>query len=302
MKHLPIFNKEYRKLLKDFGVYLERMGYNKNTQSMLPSCLQEFFYRMEQQGINTLDQLTPGLIRKHYEYLTERPNRTRPGGLSDSMINHHMYALKTFINYQQESGNMHTNPFSVLNFPKVKCPPRQVLTIEEIKALYNACENMKDRAMLGLFYGCGLRRSEAMKLNIIDINFKSQLLYVRSGKGRKRRVVPLTDQVKTDLQNYYLYERGLQVREITKDNQNAFILNRHGNRMVEYWKRLKYLVKQAELPEQISLHHLRHSIATHLLESGLSIEQVRDFLGHRYLESTQIYTRISKQYLASQTV
>ena len=67
-----------------------------------------------------------------------------------------------------------------------------------------------------------------------------------------------------------------------------------------YWKRLKYLVQLAGLPEQISLHHLRHSIATHLLESGLSIEQVRDFLGHRYLESTQIYTRISKQYLSTQ--
>jgi integrase/recombinase XerD len=141
-----------------------------------------------------------------------------------------------------------------------------------------------------------------MKLNSTDINFKGQLLYVRSGKGKKRRVVPLTEQVKTDLQNYYLYERSLYVKQITRDNQYAFVLNNWGDRMLgyAYWKRLKYLVQLAELPEQISLHHLRHSIATHLLESGLSIEQVRDFLGHRYLESTQIYTRISKQYLSTQ--
>jgi integrase/recombinase XerD len=117
---------------------------------------------------------------------------------------------------------------------------------------------------------------------------------VRSGKGKKRRVIPMTGQVRTDLQNYYLYERSLYVRDITRDNQNAFVLNNRGNRMREYWKRLKYLVKLAELPEWVSLHHLRHSIATHLLESGLSIEQVRDFLGHRYLESTQIYTKVQK--------
>jgi integrase/recombinase XerD len=300
MKHLVIYNKTYRDLLRDFCLYLERVGYNKGSQTALPSCVQEFFHWLEQRGIHTLEQITPELIRKHYDYLGERPNHNRGGNLSDSMINHHIYALKTFINYQQESGNMCTNPFSVLNFPKVTCPPRQVLVLEEIKTLYQVCENMRDRAILGLFYGCGLRRSEGIKLNIIDINFKGQLLYVRSGKGKKRRVIPMAEQVTTDLQNYYLYERSLYVREITRDNQSAFVLNNRGDRMLDYWKRLKYLVKQAGLPKHISLHHLRHSIATHLLESGLSIEQVRDFLGHSYLESTQIYTRISKQYLASQ--
>ncbi len=300
MKHLPIYNKEYRRLLRDFGLYLERVGYNKASQTAMPSCVQEFFYKMEGQGIHQLGQFTPEHIRRHYDYLGGRPNHNRPGGLSSSLINHHMYALKTFMNYQQENGTISSNPFGVLSFPRPQYPPRQILSLEEIKTLYGASENMGDRAMLGLFYGCGLRKSEAIKLNINDINFKGQLLYVRSGKGKKRRAIPMSGQVTTDLQNYYLYERGLYVREITSDNQNAFLLNNQGNRMLDYWKRLKYLVKLAGLPQQISLHHLRHSIATHLLESGLSIEQVRDFLGHRYLESTQIYTRISKQYLADQ--
>jgi integrase/recombinase XerD len=304
MQHLPIYNKEYRELLQDFSQYLERMGYNKGSQTALPSCVQEFFHWLEKIGINQLENITPQHIRKHYDYLTERPNQTRSGGLSDSQINHHIYALKTFMNYQEESEKITSNPFGVLSFPKVQSPPRQVLSLEEIKTLYQAAENMRDQAVLSLFYGCGLRRSEAEKLNINDINFKAQLLYVREGKGKKRRVVPLTEQVKIDLQNYYQYERSLYIKEITKDNQNAFILNNWGDRMLGggYWKRMKYLVKQAGLPDQISLHHLRHSIATHLLESGLSLEQVRDFLGHRYLESTQIYTRISKQYLASQTL
>jgi integrase/recombinase XerD len=297
MKHLIIYNRKYRDLLKDFGQYLKRVGYNKGSQTAMPSCVREFFHWLEQRGINSLDQITPEHIRKHYDYLCERPNHNRGGNLSDSLVHHHLYALKTFMNYQEQNGNIESNPFGVLSFPRPQYQSRQALSREEIKTLYQACQTMRDKAMLSLFYGCGLRRSEAIKLNINDIHFKGQLLYVRSGKGKKRRVIPMTGQVRTDLQNYYLYERSLYVRDITRDNQNAFVLNNRGNRMREYWKRLKYLVKLAELPGWVSLHHLRHSIATHLLEGGLSIEQVRDFLGHRHLESTQVYTRIKVSLL-----
>jgi integrase/recombinase XerD len=159
---------------------------------------------------------------------------------------------------------------------------------------------MREKALLALFYGCGLRRSEAEKLNIDDVNFKNQLLYVRMGKGKRRRVVPMTEQVKRDLENYYKNERIIYTKELTADNQKALMLNNHGNRMLGngYWNKFKCLAQKAGLPKQISLHHLRHSIATHLLESGLSIEQVRDFLGHRHLESTQIYTRVKFNQLS----
>lgn len=300
MQHLPIYNKVYRKLLEDFSQHLVRIGHNPGSQTALPSHVQEFFYWLEQGGVIPIEEITPNHIRKHYDYLTERPNQTGPGGLGSSILAKHMYAIKTFLNYQQENGKLTSNPFGVLSLPKTESSPRQVLSQAEIKALYQTTENMRDKAILGLFYGCGLRRSEAEKLNINDLHFKGQLLYVRQGKGKKRRVVPLTNQVKADLQDYYLYERNLYVKQVTTDNQNAFMLNNWGDRMLGggYWKRMKYLTRKASLPEKISLHHLRHSIATHLLESGLSIEQVRDFLGHRYLESTQIYTRVSNIALA----
>jgi integrase/recombinase XerD len=257
MKHLIIYNRKYRDLLKDFGQYLKRVGYNKGSQTAMPSCVREFFHWLEQRGINSLDQITPEHIRKHYDYLCERPNHNRGGNLSDSLVHHHLYALKTFMNYQEQNGNIGSNPFGVLTFPRPQYQSRQVLGREEIKTLYQACQSMRDKAMLSLFYGCGLRRSEAIKLNINDIHFKGQLLYVRSGKGKKRRVVPMTGQVAADLQNYYLYERGLYMKGVTRDNQNAFVLNNHGNRMLDYWKRLKYLVRQAGLPGWVSLHHLR---------------------------------------------
>lgn len=301
MKHLPIYNKEYRGLLLDFRLYLERTGYNKGSCEALPSCLREFFYRMEGLGIHGLDGITPGHILEHWEYLKTRPSQ-RGGSLSGSQVNHHLYALKTFMNYRQASGNLESNPFGALAFPKPEHPPRKVLSTEEIKALYGACETLRDRAMLSLFYGCGLRRSEAEKLDISDIHFKGQLLYVRSGKGGKRRAVPMGVQVTQDLKDYYLQERESYRSGATADSLKAFMLNNHGNRMSgdSFWRRLGYLAEQAGFTDRIGLHSLRHSIATHLLEGGLGIEQVRDFLGHRHLETTQIYAKISKQYLSKQ--
>ncbi|QYH39528.1 tyrosine-type recombinase/integrase [Algoriphagus sp. NBT04N3] len=301
MKHLPIYNKAYRDLLLDYRQYLERTGYNKGSREALPSCLREFFYRMEGLGIHGLDSITSGHILDHWEYLKTRPSQ-RGGSLSESMVSHHLYALKTFMNYGQSSGNLNSNPFGSLSFPKPEHPPRKVLSTEEIKALYGACETLKDRAILSLFYGCGLRRSEAEKLDISDIHFKGGLLYVRSGKGGKRRVVPMGVQVTQDLKDYYLHERESYRNGSTSDSLKAFMLNNRGNRIRggAYWKRLRYLAEQAGFMDRIGLHCLRHSIATHLLEGGLGIEQVRDFLGHRHLETTQIYTRISKQYLNEQ--
>lgn len=300
MKHLPLYHAHYRHLLQDFGQYLTRIGYNENSQKTMPACLQEFFFRLEQQGIDRLEAITPQVIQAHHRYLRERPKHSGPGRLSNSMLYHHMYALKTFFNYQQACGQIKRNPFSVLRFPRGEHPPRQVLTLAQVKVLYQSCEHLRDRAMLSLFYGCGLRRSEAINLNTADIHFPSQLLYVRSGKGKKRRVVPMSQTVADDLRNYYRYERAGYVRESTPDATQAFVLHNYGGRMRDYWKRLKYLAAQAGLPHWVSLHTLRHSIATHLLESGLSLEQVRDFLGHRHLETTQIYTRIREEYLHDQ--
>jgi len=308
MKHLPLQNPRYIALLKEFSLHVKRLGYNKYSQQSLPSSVREFFYRLEQQDIHSLDGMTPELISRHYEYLSRRPNQTRPGNLSQSMLQSHVWALKTFFNYQEAEGNVKENPFSVLHFPAPKHARREVLTREEIRKLYRACETPRDRAMLGLFYGCGLRKSEAEKLNLKDISFRSRLLYVRSGKGKKRRVVPVTGKVIEDLQNYYYQERVHIRKKEDPDSRKSFMLNRWGERMhgQSYWRRLQYLVQKAGIHKsgrnpsdlrRISPHSLRHSIATHLLDRGLSVEQVRDFLGHSHLESTQVYTRVNRDHL-----
>src|SRR5690606_22086570 len=110
---------------------------------------------------------------------------------------------------------------------------------------------------------------------------------IREGKGAKRRVIPLNEKIKTDLEDYCNHER-------TKISEEAFILNSLHQRMRgdSYNRALKQIIKRTEIENAITLHHLRHSIATHLFENGLSIEFVRDFLGHSHLESTQIYAKV----------
>ena len=281
-----------------FRIHLERLGYSKISSKNLPACLKTFLGYTNKET----PQITPEDITNFYHHLHERPNKRKPGALSESYINHHVYALKLFFGWQEEKGGITENPISSLEFKSPTSKPREILSLEEVKALFNTCETLKEKAMLCVFYGCGLRRTEGEKLDLKDIDFSSNLLYVREGKGNKRRAVPLSKKVKEDLKSYVLKERN------PKGDEAAFITNRVGKRTSgkSYNNILKVLLERAgikkDLPDGkagITLHCLRHSIATHLLESGLPVGYVRDFLGHKHLESTQIYTRVSNRQLYS---
>lgn len=277
----------------DFKVYLRRLGYSKGSQSMLSTCVAEFLNQLKEKEIYNLPEISPLQIQQHYEYLTQRPNKRKPGGLSDKMINHHIYAIRLFLNYQEQIGNIKENPISGLSFPSPESNQRAVLTIEEIKQLYAVSETYREKAILGIFYGCGLRRSEGAALDVKDISFTSSLVYVRKGKGGKRRAVPINEKVLNDFKNYQYYGR------LAMQDESAFVCNNRGERMKgdKLNTIIKQLVSKAGIPKEITLHNLRHSIATHLLENGMSVEYVRDFLGHKHLEATQIYTRVSNRKL-----
>ena len=134
---------------------------------------------------------------------------------------------------------------------------------------------------------------EGEQIDITDLHLRSGILYVREGKGRKRREVPVSERVIEDFKNYLYQERS---DYLTDRGEQAFLLNHNGKRMraQQCRRRLKVMIKKAGLPADISLHSLRHSVATHLLQNGMAIEFIRDFLGHKYLETTQIYTQNEK--------
>jgi integrase/recombinase XerD len=186
---------------------------------------------------------------------------------------------------------------SGLLFPQPKHEKRAILSPGEIQTLFDQAQTLREKALLHLCYSCGLRCSEAVQLNIRDIHYRNHLLYVRSGKGAKRRVIPLPEKVSEELKLYYAYERPELAQGVRPTE--AFLLHSRGGRLLGNTMNvlLKGLIERAGITKAISLHSLRHSIATHLLANGLPVEQVRDFLGHAHLESTQLYTRIDTQQL-----
>ena len=282
-------------IVQSFRNYLYEVGYSEGTVKMLPALVREF---IDQQNITDLSYIGQQQVRSFYEYLQTRPLLKRRGALSEMTISHYVYALKTFFTWLEVTEQADYNPISGLKFKRPKQNVREPLSKEEVQELFTAATTLKQTALLHIFYSCGLRRSEGEALNTGDVHFKNQLLYVREGKGAKRRVVPMTEKVSKELEAYWLNERTASAARKVKD-EDAFLLNRSGGRMNgdQCNKLLKKLLDKAGITKEITLHHLRHSIATHLLQSGMTMEYVRDFLGHSFLETTHIYAKPTYEQL-----
>jgi integrase/recombinase XerD len=271
---------------------LQALGYCKITVANYPRAAQLFLLHTDK----IPQEITQEDIKNYYHYLQQRPNKIRkddalslPKGLSKNTVLRELTAVKSYFNYLQRTNQIKSNPF-VLQIKSPLCQERTVLTPQEIEELYKQCKTKEEKVVLHLCYGCGLRKSEAQNLNVGDVHFEKKLLYVRKGKGKKRRVIPLTGRIAKDLK--------LFIEKKSKDQQAkevAFLTNSKGGRMQgnTIYILFKNLLKRTGNHTDISLHNLRHSIATHLLENNMSIEMVRDFLGHGQLNTTQIYTRVN---------
>ena len=303
--NIIVVTADYQKLAESFYQYQKRLGYVANSYKARFNYLNEFLQWLEQQGMLDITQIQAPDINRYYSYISSRPSKKDGGALSQKTTHSHMRIIRDLFEMLLRNGEIPINPCSTLNFPYPKISEeRTVLDQDEIKQLYQATETVQERAILSLAYGCGLRVGELVKCNVEDIRLREKILIVPQGKGNKRRVVPMSSGVAKDLANYYYNERDeLTKGRDFKPNQNAFMLHSRGGRMQKdtYNKHLKALIERTgnlELKEkQITVHSLRHSIATHLLEQGIAVEQVRMFLGHSQLETTQIYTHISKEQL-----
>lgn len=303
--NIIVVTADYQKLAESFYQYQKRLGYVENSYKARFNYLNEFLQWLEQQGLLDITQIQAPEINRYYSYISSRPSKKDGGALSQKTTHSHMRIIRDLFEMLLRNGEIQINPCSTLNFPYPKISEeRTVLDQDEIKQLYQATETAQERAILSLAYGCGLRVGELVKCNVEDIRLRKKILIVPQGKGNKRRVVPMSSGVAKDLANYYYNERDeLTKGRDYKPNQNAFMLHSRGGRMQKdtYNKHLKALIERTgnlELKEkQITVHSLRHSIATHLLEQGIAVEQVRMFLGHSQLETTQIYTHISQKQL-----
>lgn len=311
MKKLNLKIDSYNYILKSFAEWLDILGYAEHTVYSMPNYIKEFLYYLEKKNITTIKNITNNHIKEHYRELKKRSNQRRGGALSNGSLNKHLQALQKFSDYLRQSGKL-ILPKLHIQTEENNHEIKYVLTQEEIQQLYKACElypaqtirkphwlyealSLRDKAMLTIMYGCGLRRTEALSLDITDIQADKKYIYVRKGKNYKERIVPINNKGLDYLQNY-LYES--RPRFLFNEKQEAFFISERGTRMggQAMLLRLKLLIQRVDNIElqskDIGLHTLRHSIATHLLQNGMSLESIAKFLGHSSLESTQIYTHL----------
>ena len=313
MKNLPLKNASYRYLVTSFQEWLDVQGYAPSTVYNLPTHIRELLHYLETCGIHQIKALEQHHITTYYEHLKERSHTLRGGGLSNGHLNKHIQALRKFTEYLRKVGRMILPEIPLTNEATEQVP--LYLTEAEITLLFKATYHpgtpnqnaspaivealqMRDRAMLAVFYGCGLRRSEGVGLDVSDINFDRSLLHVRKGKNYKVRFVPISKTSLTHL-TAYIYDHRPTLVGGSKA-EALFISHLHKKRMQGQslylrLKRLQYYTEDVDLQQkEVGLHTLRHSIATHLLAAGMPLESISRFLGHESLVSTQLYTHLQQ--------
>lgn len=305
MKQLPIESENFKYIEKSFKEWLDILGYASTTVYNLPNMLREFFNWLETRNITHVTKITTEHIKQYYNYTKQRANTRFGGGLSNASINNQRRTLHMFMDYLRQTGRFEI-PYIKIQGLKDRKEKLNTLTPEEVKELFEATQvpdgsnwdreiAIRDRAILSLVYGCGLRRNEAKHLNIDDVNLDKAIVHVRKGKGNKERLVPINKTNIKYLEDYIYNSRPLLLKGV---NTEAFFVSMRNQRINDQTMnlRLRLLVQKSGsatlMEKNPSLHTLRHSIATHLLSNGMKLEQIAKFLGHGSLESTQIYTHL----------
>lgn len=263
--------------LFSFKNYMNYRRYSQNTIKTYSDALDVFFRFFQNKTIENLTK--EDLIQFNTEYILKK-------NLSSSYQNQIINAIKLF--YRNRFNRSMEVDF--IQRPRREKRLPNVLSKDEVKSILEAPTNLKHRAMLSLIYACGLRRSELLNLTLKDILSDRNLLFIRQSKGKKDRVVPISIKLIEMLRDYYkaykpktwLFE-GQQLGEKYSERSIQLVLN--------------HAVTKAKIDKPVSLHWLRHSYATHLLENGTDLRYIQELLGHSSSRTTEIYTHVSTKSL-----
>lgn len=221
------------------------------------------------------------------------------GNLNEKSINRHISSLKSFYSYLADMNYISINPLEDISILKVKKTLPKYLSTEEVDKLLNIKLNTafdyRNKAMLEVIYGTGLRVSELVKLEYSNIDFENSIVKVK-GKGKKDRIVPLGE-----IASYYLkiYINDYRKKLLNKNNYNEIFLNNHGKPITRQGFNfiLENIRRETGIEKELTPHTLRHSFATHLLEGGADIRSIQEMLGHENISTTNIYTTVVNKVL-----
>lgn len=270
--------------MEGFDRYLRyEKGYSPHTLSAYLRDLRQFYRYTKEKGLVSIDLLT---LRS---FLSSLFGRDKPVSIARKAA-----SLKTFFRYLVKKGILKASPAAELTLPKRPQRVPRFLTVDEACGLVEAPKgdrllSVRDRAILELLYGCGIRVGELVRADRRDLNFEGGWIRVL-GKGRKERMVPLGSKARTAVARY-LNE--------SHEKEGSLFRNRQGKRLTA--RSVQRLVRRAALAAGIAKrttpHTLRHSFATHLLESGADLRGIQELLGHANLSTTQTYTHVNVDQL-----
>jgi len=279
-KNIPYFKAEYETQVEAYALNLSnrlvRMGYSPKTISGYTAHLRRFLYHMElkcdSETINTYLLFLLEIKCCSHAYVNQAVNT----------IKHH---LKT-------EGIYHENDIIKIQRPKKERKLPKVLGKNEILLIFQATENLKHKTELMMGYSCGMRVGEVAHLMLKDIDFERQVIYVRQGKGRKDRMVPLSQTLATQLLKYVAHYHPFEYVFESQERTGPV-----AERTLQ--KVFQSSCEKVGILKEVSFHSLRHSFATHLLESGVDLRYIQELLGHANSKTTEIYTHVSNKSLMS---
>lgn len=281
------------KVIKQFLAYLvAEKGLSDNTRVSYAFDLARLVQYLGEEGV-TLQDATADNLREFIGSLHDV-------GVSAATQNRFLSSIRTFFKYLKLEGFIETNPASLLESVNMGEHLPQVLTVEEIDSLIDAIQpddpyGTRNRAIIETMYGCGLRVSELVNLEISRVYAQDQYVVV-TGKGDKQRLVPISEAA-LDAIREYLPERN--AGPIKPGEENVLFLNRLGRRLTRQmvFTIIRRLADAAGIRKVISPHTLRHSFATHLLEGGANLRAIQQMLGHEYISTTEIYLHLDRSVL-----
>ena len=274
--------------IQDFLNYcLFEKGLSDKTKESYKNDLNVYKEFLENKHIKQVDKITSDEIK---EFLKERNEE------ETTTIAHNLTVIKNFHTYLLKENIVKTNVSEFIERPKLRKALPKTLSIEDIDLLLDiklkTPFDYRNKAMLELMYGCGLRVSELVNLETTDIDMTNCIIRIL-GKGSKEREIPLGEYSIHYLKEY------LNIREQLLKNKpcNKLFLNNHGQGMTRqgFFKNLKQLLLEKGLNPNVSPHTLRHSFATHLINRGADLRSIQEMLGHSDISTTKIYTKISDE-------
>lgn len=281
-----------------FKDYLSKTKHcSKNTIDAYVRDIKQFIAYCSQNGVSDIEAVKESNIKAYIEFLSFL-------GKSDATTTRTIASLHTYFNFLKIQGIIDIDPTKSIKGPKTARKMPDVLDSKEINLLLEQpkgsdYKSIRDKAMLEVLYATGIKVSELIALTVNDVNLQIGIIHIHSEKSE--RIVPMYPAANKHLSEYCNIARPALVQNSDEDclftNMNGQPMTRQG-----FWKIIKHYAEKAGIKKDITPHTLRHSFATHLLENGAQLKDIKDMLGHSDISSTQIYAQLIKsKYVQSYT-